>query len=288
MLTITDVRACPGDSAFLLDDGETSVLYDTGFGFTAERVAENIAGVLKGRKLDYLLLTHSHYDHALGSVAIQKHYPNVKVAAGEYAVKIFGKPTARRVMAEMDEKAALGMGIIGYTGCNDEITVDIPLKDGDLLHAGRMVFEAVALPGHTKCSFGFWMPEEKLLLSCESLGVYDGDRLVVPSFLVGYQLALDSMKRVEALGVRKLLLPHFGILDGDRTEYYLQEGKKSAEETVTAICDIFKKGGTREDAIAYFRDTFYRAGVPAIYPEDAMMLNTGIMVDLIARECMEA
>ena len=28
-LTITDVRAIPGDSAFLIDDGQTAVLYDT-------------------------------------------------------------------------------------------------------------------------------------------------------------------------------------------------------------------------------------------------------------------
>ena len=28
-LTVTDVRALPGDSAFLIDDGVTAVLYDT-------------------------------------------------------------------------------------------------------------------------------------------------------------------------------------------------------------------------------------------------------------------
>ena len=36
-LSITDVRIHPGDSAFLLDDGQTAILYDTGFGFPAYR-----------------------------------------------------------------------------------------------------------------------------------------------------------------------------------------------------------------------------------------------------------
>ena len=45
-LTITDVRAIPGDSAFLIDDGETAVLYDTGFGFTGYAVAEKIRGYI--------------------------------------------------------------------------------------------------------------------------------------------------------------------------------------------------------------------------------------------------
>ncbi len=41
-LKITDVRPMSGDSGFLLDNGETSILYDTGFGFTGDRLAENV------------------------------------------------------------------------------------------------------------------------------------------------------------------------------------------------------------------------------------------------------
>ena len=48
-IKVYDVRVLPGDSAFLLDNGETSILYDSGFGFTGERIAENIeiANLLK-------------------------------------------------------------------------------------------------------------------------------------------------------------------------------------------------------------------------------------------------
>jgi hypothetical protein len=35
-MKITDVRVLPGDSGFLIDDGKTSILYDTGFAFTGE------------------------------------------------------------------------------------------------------------------------------------------------------------------------------------------------------------------------------------------------------------
>ena len=37
---------------------------------------------------------------------------------------------------------------------------------------------------------------------------------------------------------------------------------------------------------AFFRERFYRDNVPAIYPEDAMALNTGIMVRLLGRELL--
>ena len=41
-INIYDVRAHQGDSAFLIDDGKTAVLYDSGFGFTGFAVAERI------------------------------------------------------------------------------------------------------------------------------------------------------------------------------------------------------------------------------------------------------
>ena len=78
-LKVTDVRCLPGDSAFLLDDGETSILIDSGFGFTGFSVADNIRKVLGERKLDYIFLTHSHYDHALGSAYILRRYPEATV-----------------------------------------------------------------------------------------------------------------------------------------------------------------------------------------------------------------
>lgn len=283
-LKITDVRSHPGDSAFLIDDGTTSVLYDTGFAFTGYAVADNIGKILGERSLDYIFLTHSHYDHAAGSAYVCARYPDVKVVAGEYAVKIFAKPTARAVMRDLDRKFAEKCGVHEYEDLIDALRVDIPVKDGDTVRAGSMEFTAVDLPGHTKCSVGYYLKSEKLLLSTETLGVYDGDALVVPSYLVGYGMALDSIAKVEKLGVEKIVLPHYGLLDESKTEFYLSEGRKNAVDAAEKIAEILKNGGSCGDAARYFRDRFYRGNVPAIYPEDAMELNTGIMVKLIERE----
>ena len=45
-IKITDVREQKGDSAFLLDDGKTAILYDSGFAFTGNAVAEKIKKAL--------------------------------------------------------------------------------------------------------------------------------------------------------------------------------------------------------------------------------------------------
>ena len=41
-INITDVRVHPGDSGFLVDDGETAILYDSGFAFTGKAMVEKI------------------------------------------------------------------------------------------------------------------------------------------------------------------------------------------------------------------------------------------------------
>lgn len=286
ILKITDVRSHPGDSAFLIDDGTTAVLYDTGFAFTGYAVADNIQKVLGNRPLDAILLTHSHYDHAAGSPYICARYPDVKVYAGEYAVKIFAKPTARAVMRELDRKFAAQCGIEQYEDCIDNLRVDCPVRDGDRIAVGSMKFTVVELPGHTRCSVGYYLASEKLLLSTETLGVYDGGEIVFPSYLVGYRMALDSIARAEGLEIDNIVLPHYGLLDREKTAFYLSLCRKNAVETAEGIVQILRNGGSHRDAVQYFREKFYHGNVPSIYPEDAMELNTGIMVKLLEKELL--
>ncbi len=283
-LKFTDVRALKGDSAFLIDSGKTAVLYDTGFAFTGYKVAENIKEVLKDRKLDYIFLTHSHYDHALGSAYILRYYPNAKVVAGEYAAKIFAKDSAKAVMRDLDRKFAKTNGVTDYEDLTDELRVDITVKDGDKIQAGDMCFTALDLPGHTRCSVGYYLESEKLLLSSETLGVFDGESTVVPSYLVGIQTTLDSINKTTALDIDHILLPHFGLLDKEKTKLYLTNAKTSAQETFEEIASMLRKGKTKEECIEFFKEKFYKGYIKTIYPIDAMLLNTSITVNLIAKE----
>jgi glyoxylase-like metal-dependent hydrolase (beta-lactamase superfamily II) len=285
-LKITDVRALPGDSAFLIDDGTTAILYDSGFAFTGYAVADKIKQQLGTRPLNYILLTHSHYDHALGSVYALQYWPNAKVVAGKYAVKIFQKDSAKQVMRDLDRKYAAKCGVTEYPDLIDNLRVDIPVKDGDTLQAGTMTFKVVALTGHTRCSIGFYQPQNKLLLSSETLGVYDGEQTVIPSYLVGYQMTLDSIEKATALEIEQLLLPHLGLLDRQKTAFYLSNARKSAVETANEITKILKNGGSHEQAFAFFKEKFFNDSVKRIYPADAMELNTTIMIRLLEKELL--
>ena len=246
-LKITDVRAHKGDSAFLIDDGNTAILYDTGFAFTGYKVAENIKKELKNRSLDYIFLTHSHYDHAAGSAYILRHFPNAKIVASEYTADVFKREGAKKVMRQLDRKFADTCGICEYDDLFDELVVHLCVNDGDTINAGNMAFTAVELKGHTRCSMGYYLASEKLLLSCESPGVYDGVDTIVPSFLVSFSDTISSIEKIEKMDIENLLIPHFGLLSVEQRNFYLSNAKKSATETYEEIKTLITQGKNKKD-----------------------------------------
>lgn len=282
-LMVTDVRVHPGDSAFLLDDGETSILVDSGFGFTGFRVAENIRKVLGERKLNYIFLTHSHYDHALGSAYILRRYPDATIVAGSYAASVFPRSGALRVMRELDGKFAAECGVTEYEFLGEELRVDIACEDGDTVKAGNMSFTVLNLPGHTKCSVGFYCPEQKFLIATESLGVYDGAEGIVPSYLVSYEDVLHSVERMEKLEIESILSPHFGLLSPAQTAFFLQNARRCAVEGRDFLLALAAAGKTDEEMCLAFREKYGNEYICSIYPDAAMRMNTQIMVNMLKR-----
>lgn len=283
-ITVTDMRAIPGDSAFLADNGETAVLCDTGFGFTGDRVAENIEKALNGRELNAVLLTHSHYDHVLGTRYILKRFPKAKVITSEYSAFVFGRPSAIRKMWELDGDFALRNGVNEYTQLTDSVPVDQTVTDGEEFAVGDINFRAIALPGHTKCSFGFLLPEEGILLGSETLGVRGEGDDVLPACLIGYKAAADSIEKVKRLCSDRISVPHCGLLDHNETVRYLENSEKCLDETVTAVGKMLKSGSDTSDCVEWFTKRFYKGSVVPAYPKAAMQLNTEIMVKAIKSE----
>jgi len=285
-ISITDMRTVPGDSAFLLDDGSTAILYDTGFGFTGHALAEKVKAALGSRPLDYIFLTHSHYDHALGSAYVAKVFPNVQVVAAEYAREVFQRPSARSVMRALDRRVAALYGTGEYEDLSDLLKVDIAVKDADSLTCGSMRFTVIGLPGHTKCSIGFYLAENKLLLGTETLGVRFGTDTYLPSCLVGYQLTLDAYRKVGGLEIDRMLLPHCGIVEAQEAAAYLEKSEQVTRDTAQIIKSQLLDGRSPAQIANYLEKILYKAHVAPVYPVDAFRLNTQLMIKLIQNECL--
>lgn len=285
--SITDVRAVPGDSAFLIDDGTTAVLYDSGFAFTGAAIGENIQKLLGTRSLDFILLSHSHYDHVLAVPYIKQIYPQAKVVAGRHAAEVFARPSAKAVMRQLNEKAAIKYAAAPWEDRIDRLQVDISVEDGDRITCGGLHFTAVGLPGHTRCAMGYYLEECKLLLGVETLGVYFGGDTYLPSFLVGYQLTLDAFRKVGQLEAEGILLPHYGPVGREKMQIYLERSEAATRQTAERILAQLRQGWTDEEILAACEEQDYRDNVSPIYPIDAFYLNTAIMIGQVKKELLE-
>lgn len=264
------------------------MLVDSGFGFCGQQMVERVERHLNGRALDFILLTHSHYDHVLGSAWALRRWPGAKVIASGYCAKILSKPSALQTMAEMDEAAR-----IYYDGAPvsqdyfADLRVDETLEDGEETSLNGLRMRCVALPGHTRCSVGFYFPDSRLLLGYETLGVYTGGERVIPSYLVGFAMTVASIKKAMDLPMDTMLVSHLGMIYGDECKQLLSLSLHWMLKTRDVLIADWRAGRSQEQLVERFREMFYRDDLRHIQPEKAFYLNTGYTVAVTVRECGE-
>jgi Zn-dependent hydrolases, including glyoxylases len=285
-MRVVNVGAMPGSDAFLIITEKKSALIDSGFAFCADTMIENIERELNGRALDYILLTHSHYDHAAGSAACRAHFKGSKIAASEYAAKILAKPSALSVIREMDDSAAEYYGFEKGPDIFSELKVDIVLHEGDIIDLGGITLKVLDAPGHTKCSIAFYSPEEKTLISCETAGCCTESGFVCPCFLVGYAISIDFINRARAMDIEKILVPHFGVLKGVKCHEFLDSALSSAELLKDTVINDHKSGLSNEEITEHCKSIFYKEEIRRIQPEKAFYLNASYLIPSVIKEIM--
>ena len=77
-----------GGEAILFIGSEKTALLDCGNSYCGQITAENLKEALGDRNLDYVMLSHSHYDHIGALPYIKKAFPNATVLGAENAEEI--------------------------------------------------------------------------------------------------------------------------------------------------------------------------------------------------------
>lgn len=284
---VTNVGPVIGGEGFLFVSENTTFLLDDGFAFCGEAMADNIRKVLGDRGLDYILLTHSHYDHLSGTPYITRAYPDAKVVANDHTANVIVREGAKKVMREMNVAAARSYGEGDYEDLTDMLRVDIVVKDDDVIDLGDFRFRVCGFPGHTKCSIGFYSEEERLLLSCETLGVYIGDEKLACQYLVGYAISIDSIDRALGLDIDTMLIPHTGLAVGDRCKTLLAASRELAVNGAKEIVHGFREGKDEKELLSIIKEKYYTPYVRKLQPEAAFDLNARYMIPMLIKELAE-
>ncbi len=286
LISISNVGGIPGGDAFLVVTESKSAIIDAGYSFSAEKMMRNIRGILGERQLDFAILTHSHYDHASGAAYCRPHYGDCRIISSEYAARIFSKPTAIDAMRETNRSAAEFYGWGDYEDRLGDLKTDITVREGDVIDLGGVSLHVLDAPGHTKCCIAFYIPEEKMLIGCETMGCFASKDLVLSSYLVGYQISVDFINRVKTMDIDKLLVPHFGVITGDECRKYIEGALRSAVMLKDFIINDHLSGKSTGEIVEHYKDVYYNGDLRKIWPVRAFYLNAEHLVPMVIKEIL--
>lgn len=207
--------------AFVVDPGPLSTIP----GLLAELHAQQV------EKLDYILLTHIHIDHAGGAGELLKSYPQAKVICHPQGIKHLVEP----------DKLWLGsQKVLGKLAQAYGEIIPIPEeKIGFKEELGSSGIRCFLTPGHAQhhCCYQI----DDLLFGGEVAGVHSPVAQGIymrpatpPKFIL--DIALDSLQRMIDLQPRYLVIAHYGLVEP--AVDYLKIGQQQLKLWVKGISKV--------------------------------------------------
>jgi len=178
----------------IIDNGVT--LVDTGLRGNEKRIYRCLSklGYLPG-DIKRIVITHAHLDH-ITCLHRLKADTDAEVAVGEVDA---GVVEGSKPLHTAGGPFGLVFAVLRLYYRYMPVTVDIKLKDGDVIDAlGGL--RAVMLAGHSEGNLGLYGEARKLVFSSDTIRVM-GDRLVPPhpEFTEDPKSAVNSIKRLAGL-----------------------------------------------------------------------------------------
>jgi len=206
--SIRGVMGC----CFLLADGDTSVLIDTGlFGetFFIRRLVHQLG--LTPHSIKAILLTHGHLDHA-GNLAKLKDWTGAKIYAHpDEQTHVDGTYPYQGINRWCGRLEAAGRLLFRYRPARiDAFLTD----DQELPFWGGL--RVVHLPGHTRGHCGFFSARHNLLFSGDMFASYFFNVHKPPAILNSVPEHFPvSAERIRRLAPRLIVPNHYDVLDGE-------------------------------------------------------------------------
>ncbi|MDO4746226.1 MAG: MBL fold metallo-hydrolase [Bacillota bacterium] len=276
------VTSGSGGETILVFGSEKTLLYDCGMAYCGNHTVENIKKKLeeKGRDtLDYVILSHSHYDHMGALPYIRRAFPDAKVHASEKAARIFEKPSAKELMKELGTSAR-DLFMPGSTEeiLVDGIAVDVVLKDGDIIDLGDIKVKAMETKGHTDCSMSYAFEPAKLLFASESTGLLEGKDYVHTPFLKDCNDAIASRVKCMEYEPEYISLPHFGMLPKGFNNKYWEMLAREIEVKKAFIKKMKNEGLDDEAMLDRYCDKYWDPDMEEVQPKDAFIINSKAII----------
>lgn len=220
---------------YLLNVDGKVILIDTGTAFYGDKIKNYL--IEKGIKtIDYLLLTHSHYDHIGGVPILLEHFRVNKIFAHGYVKNVLSSQKAVKLINHLNNiELKVLSPFMKYEFKPFEITDEV--KEGGVLELGKIKIQFFETPGHTKDSVSYYINPYKMLVLGEAGGVPNkDDTYILPQFLSSLDDYISSLKKIIGLDIEILGLPHEHLVIGrENVKSYLESSLNTTYEYVQMI-----------------------------------------------------
>lgn len=141
-----------GTNCYLLFNRDSGELFLVDPGDEPQRIEQKISAM--GGRPTAILLTHGHSDHIMAVEALKKDFPDALIYAAE----------EDRCMLSSESPLNSGFETRPF-----HVTVDRTVKDGMEMKAAGVRIRVMATPGHTEGSVCYYLPDEGILFSGDTL-----------------------------------------------------------------------------------------------------------------------
>jgi glyoxylase-like metal-dependent hydrolase (beta-lactamase superfamily II) len=268
----------------LIGDTHTALI-DCGMMFCARETIQKVKDALGTRQLDYIFLSHTHYDHIGALPFFRKEWQSLRTVTTAIGAGILLKDTPRRVIRELSLVAAKMYGFTIDTDYNDDVfRGEIIVKDSDSISLGNLTVDVLETPGHTRDSLSFFIPELETLVLNETPGVLMPDSSVYPGYLTSYADAINSIEKCRKISHKYLSLPHRSIANNDDADSFFDKAYATTVSCRDFILDMKKKGLNEEEMQEMFVNKYYSDVLSDYQPKEAFMANARATISCTLRE----
>lgn len=205
----------------------------------------------KVESLDYVFISHAHFDHLGALPFLRQNYPSLKLVAGSQTVKMLSSEAVLENLFNENRESALSLDQefnLTLKNWTSALNIDLVLNEGDEVDLGDgVVVKAICTPGHSEDSMSYLIRPDCLMVVGDALGAYNGRDCVVPSFRDSLEDFLASILKIESFEVKLLALAHSGVSSGDLVPRFFEDLKASSSEFVSLVKEKLSEVGDEEE-----------------------------------------